>query len=279
MELFAKKENILLPLARRAAPAGLGEFAGQRHLVGPDAPIRCALEAGRPFNAIFFGPPGCGKTALARVMAKGLGLEAVEISCVTTGVPVIRQTMEAARLRHEGGGKPTFFVLDEIHHLNRTQQDILLPYMESGAIALIGLTTENPFFYIHRAVLSRALVYEFNRLEDEDLDHILKNGLELCAKEGKDLRLDREAARYLVRFASGDARKLMNALEFLAGHGGKGAREGEFKRQDLERLLGLKQLTYDKKEDSHYDTASAFIKAMRGSDPDATVYWLAKMIA
>lgn len=276
MELFQQQQIGRLPLARRASPDRLDEFAGQEHLLGLGAPIRRALESRQPVNAVFFGPPGCGKTALARLMAKNFGLEAVEISCVTTGAPAIRKAMEAASLRFEAGGKPTLLVLDEIHHLNRTQQDTLLPYMESGAVALIGLTTENPFFYIHRAVLSRALVYEFKKLEDRNIERILQRSLELCCKESKPPALEEAAKNYLVRFASGDARKLLNAVEFLASQTTE--KSGPWNREEIEKLLGLKQIAYDKKEDSHYDTASAFIKSMRGSDPDAAVYWLAKML-
>ncbi len=276
-ELFtATSPQAWAPLALRIAPKDLSGFAGQEHLVGPDGPLRKVFEHPEPLNAIFFGPPGCGKTALARLIGGSQQLKTVELSCVEHGIPKIREVITQAGVSRSNTGKPTLLVLDEIHHLNRTQQDILLPYMESGVIAMIGMTTENPFFYIHKAVLSRALVFEFKSLEPEALASLLEKALLELAGEDKILRLTQEAKISLCRFCNGDARKLINALEFLALQAHK--TEGSFDATDLKRLLGSRQVAYDKKADSHYDMASAFIKSMRGSDPDAAIYWMTKML-
>src|SRR3989338_4809694 len=158
MELFepqAINRKILEPLALKAAPKTLEEFVGQKQLVGPDGPLRKAFEARVPLNAIFYGPPGSGKTALARLLAGNLNAHCVQVSCVTTGIPKIKEAIGEAEIRAHASGQPTLLVLDEIHHFNRTQQDVLLPYIETGVVTVIGITTENPFFYIHKALLSR----------------------------------------------------------------------------------------------------------------------------
>ncbi|MBI4667872.1 MAG: replication-associated recombination protein A [Elusimicrobia bacterium] len=277
MELFEQIKAEWVPLARRAAPKNLDEFVGQKHLVGPQGPLRLAIESGKPLSAIFFGPPGCGKTSLARILAQKQSLDCVEISCAVSGIPKIREAIATAEMKLKMHGKTTLLVLDEIHHLNRSQQDILLPYAESGVIALIGVTTENPYFYIHKAVLSRALVFEFKNLNDGDLSEILDKALKAMAENKRQVELSDDAKRFLAHFASGDGRRLLNALEFLETVASESSKN-IWQPKDLENFLGRRQVIYDKKEDSHYDTASAFIKAMRGSDPDAAVYWLAKML-
>ncbi len=238
-------------------------------------PLRLALQSEAFISSIFFGPPGCGKTAMARVIANEQKLSFQAISCVVHGISKIREALNQATLNKQIQGKPTLLVLDEIHHLNRTQQDILLPYMENGDIVLIGLTTENPFFYIHKAIISRALVFEFKSLPSEELAIILDRSLDALKKDKKQIHLEPEAENFIIAFAAGDARKLLNALEFLANL--KPTRQ-TIKAEDLKSLLGKKQLLYDKKEDFHYDMASAFIKSMRGSDPDAAIYWMTRML-
>ncbi|MBI4064247.1 MAG: replication-associated recombination protein A [Elusimicrobia bacterium] len=277
MELFSTTKAEWVPLAKRLLPSKIGDFFGQEHLLGREGSLRLALEAGQPMSAIFFGPPGAGKTSLAHLMARSWTLDYVEISCASSGLPKIREAIGQAEMRLKTTGRTTLLVLDEIHHLNRTQQDILLPYMESGVIALVAMTTENPFFYIHKAILSRALVFEFKSLTDGNLAQILSRALKILSADGQSLGLKEESQEFLAHFAAGDARRLLNTVEFLSRMEAK-APAGGWVPKDLERLLGRRQVLYDKKEDNHYDVASALIKSMRGSDPDAAVYWLARML-
>lgn len=270
------------PLAARLAPKELGEFAGQEDVLGEGKLLRRAIEAGTLQSAVFFGPPGCGKTALARYIAGRANAKTFELNAVMAGVPDLRKIIEYSR--GLGGGlaarQRVLLVLDEIHHFNRTQQDVLLPSVERGDIILIGMTTENPFFYINQALLSRFIVVEFKPLVAAHLSEIFDRAL--THPEGL-LNLKPEvtpgAKKYLVENCSGDARRLLNALE-LAAVTTKPGRDGARKideavaRESIQR----RSLRYDRSSDEHYDHISAFIKSMRGSDPDAAVYWLAKML-
>ncbi|HAN04354.1 MAG: AAA family ATPase [Elusimicrobia bacterium GWA2_64_40] len=270
------------PLAARLAPKELDEFAGQEDVLGPGKLLRRAIEADNLKSAVFFGPPGCGKTALARYIAGRANAKTFELNAVMAGVPDLRKIIEYSR--GLGGGlarsQRVLLVLDEIHHFNRTQQDVLLPSVEKGEIILIGMTTENPFFYINQALLSRFIVVEFKPLKSEHLSAILERAL--THPEGL-ANLKPEvtpgAKKYLVENSSGDARRLLNALELgivttKPGKSGRRVVDEAVARESIQR----RSLRYDRSSDEHYDHISAFIKSMRGSDPDAAVYWLAKML-
>jgi len=270
------------PLAARLAPKNLADFAGQEHILGPGKLLRRAIESDNLKSAVFFGPPGAGKTALARYIASRANAKTFDLNAVMAGVADLKKIIEYSR--GLGGGlaenQRVLLVLDEIHHFNRTQQDVLLPSVEKGEIILIGMTTENPFFYINQALLSRFIVVEFKQLTIEHLSTIFDRAL--TAEAGlKALKpeVTPEAKRYLVENSSGDARRLLNALELAVittapDKDGRRLIDEAVARESIQR----RSLRYDRSSDEHYDHISAFIKSMRGSDPDAAVYWLAKML-
>ncbi len=273
---MADDEN-LMPLAARQAPKTLEDFAGQPHLLGRGKMLRRLLETDTLKSAVFFGPPGCGKTATARYIASRTNAVTVELNAAAAGVADLKKVLAEAkeRMKNPGfGERRTLVILDEIHHFNKTQQDVLLPSVERGEIILIGITTENPYFYINTALLSRFSVFEFKPLGPEDLRKIL---FRAAAKENA--KLTDEATEYFIVQSNGDGRKMLNALEIAVlttEPDGAG-----IKQIDLEiakECIQKRHLNYDKKGDEHYDIISAFIKSMRGSDPDATVYWLARML-
>ena len=266
-----------MPLAARQAPKTIEDFAGQPHLLGPGKMLRRLLETDTLKSAVFFGPPGCGKTATARYVASRTQAHVVELNAAAAGVADIKKVIAEAK---ERARTPTFderrtlLILDEIHHFNKTQQDTLLPSVERGDIILIGITTENPYFYINNALLSRFSVFEFKSLSPKDLEKILNR-----AAEKEKINLTPDAKDYFITQANGDGRKILNALEIAVlttepdGNG--------IKQVDLataQECIQKRHLNYDKKGDEHYDIISAFIKSMRGSDPDAAVYWLARML-
>lgn len=269
------------PLALRMTPRTLDELVGQEHLLSPGKLLRRAVETDRLGSAIFYGPPGCGKSALVRVIAALTQSEVEEHNAVTAGVADIRKTIERAKERRSIGQK-TLLLLDEIHHFNRTQQDALLPDVERGQITLIGLTTENPYFYVNKALLSRAQVFEFKTLEDGHLETILKRALTDAERGLGKTKVDLtpEAKAHLIQTAEGDARRLLNALE-LGVLSTPRDRQGivPFPLSVAEESVQKRALSYDKSGDQHYDMASAFIKSLRGSDPDAALYWMARMLA
>lgn len=273
---MADDEN-LMPLAARQAPKTLEDFAGQPHLLGRGKMLRRLLETDTLKSAVFFGPPGCGKTATARYIASRTNAVTVELNAAAAGVADLKKVLAEAkeRMKNPGfGERRTLVILDEIHHFNKTQQDVLLPSVERGDIILIGITTENPYFYINTALLSRFSVFEFKPLGPGDLRKIL---FRAAAKENA--KLTDEATEYFIVQSNGDGRKMLNALEIAVlttEPDGAG-----IKQIDLEiakECIQKRHLNYDKKGDEHYDIISAFIKSMRGSDPDATVYWLARML-
>ena len=269
-------ENFM-PLAARQAPKKIEDFAGQPHLLGPGKMLRRLLETDTLKSAVFFGPPGCGKTATARYVASRTQAHVVGLNAAAAGVAELKKLLPEAKERMR---TPTFeerrtlVILDEIHHFNKTQQDVLLPSVERGDIILIGITTENPYFYINNALLSRFSVFEFKPLAEADLRKILAR-----AAQKENVKLSDDAAQYFITQANGDGRKLLNALE-IAVLTTEPDKDG-LKQVDLavaQECIQKRHLNYDKKGDEHYDIISAFIKSMRGSDPDAAVYWLARML-
>lgn len=270
-------EETTVPLAARQAPKKLEDFAGQPHLLGPGKMLRRLLEADMIKSAVFFGPPGCGKTATARYIASRTQAITVELNAAAAGVADIKKVLAEAKDRARTATfeqKRTLVILDEIHHFNKTQQDVLLPSVEKGEIILIGITTENPYFYINTALLSRFSVFEFKALADTDLRKIL-----LRAAAAEKAQIDDDAAEFIITQSNGDSRKMLNAAE-LAFVTTQPSKDG-LKHIDLataKECIQRRHLNYDKKGDEHYDIISAFIKSMRGSDPDAAVYWLARML-
>ena len=274
-ELNNSKQKIM-PLAARLAPKTLEEFAGQQDILGQGKMLRRLIEADKIRSAVFFGPPGVGKTALARLIAKNTKAVVRELNAAACGVSELKQIIEEAKFKQENNlaaAQKTLLILDEIHHFNKTQQDVLLPSVESGLITLIGLTTENPYFYINNALLSRFSIFEFKALDNDALDKIIKK-----AAKTENFKINKEAKNFLITQANGDARRLLNALELAVlttpYEGGK----KEITLDIAKECIQVRHLNYDKKGDNHYDIISAFIKSMRGSDPDAAVYWLAKML-
>lgn len=269
------------PLAMRMTPCSLEEWAGQDQLLGEGKLLRRAVEADRLSSAIFFGPPGCGKSALARLIAKKTQAAVEEMNAVTAGVADVRAVIERAKDRRSMGNQKTLLILDEIHRFNRAQQDALLPDVERGLFTLIGLTTENPFFYVNSALTSRAQVFEFKPLTEEALEIVLDHAL-LNKERGlglKDIRLDANARVHLIAQANGDARRLLNALELAALTTSPDA-NGRIRvtLSIAEECVQKRSLVYDKSGDQHYDIASAFIKSLRGGDPDAALYWMSRML-
>ena len=266
----------LAPLAERMRPASLDEYAGQQHLIGKDAILRKAIESGNLPSMILWGPPGVGKTTLAYIISKQLHRPFFSLSAINSGVKDIREVIEkASKLKEEGENLPILFI-DEIHRFSKSQQDSLLGAVERGLVTLIGATTENPSFEVISALLSRCQVYVLKTLEEEELIGLLNRAL---TDDGYLKKKKIEIAEYeaLLRISGGDARKLLNALELVANTLGEKERKitNKLVLERIQQNLAL----YDKSGEQHYDIISAFIKSIRGSDPNAAVYWLARMIA
>ena len=261
------------PLAARMRPRTLDEVVGQEHLVGPDSAFRKAVESGMPHSAILYGPPGSGKTTIARAIAATLDGVFEEESAVNAGRAEIRAVIERAEQRLAQGGRRTVLFLDEIHRFNKAQQDALLPAVEAGTLTLIGATTENPYFEVNRALISRCQVYELEPLDPDDLKVVIERALTDPDRGAAGrVELAPDALELLAVKAGGDARSALSALERLAAEGGVA---------DAERAaeaLQTRAVGFDRDGDRHYDYASAWIKATRGSDPDASLYYLAVMI-
>ncbi len=268
------------PLAERLRPRSLEEFVGQEHLLGGDTPLGRLLASGRPASLIFWGPPGTGKTTLARLLARTWQAEFVEFSAVLSGVADIRRVVDEAKRRLRQGRRTVLFI-DEIHRFNKAQQDALLPHAESGVLTLLGATTENPSFEVIPALLSRLRVLVLHPLDEKALEAILERALS-DRQRGLGawrVELTPEARRHLVATAFGDARRMLGALEVAVQAAPLG--DGGVRRVDLkliEESVGKKALRYDKSGDEHYNLISALHKSLRGSDPDAALYWLARML-
>jgi putative ATPase len=268
------------PLAARMRPRDLSEFVGQPHVLGPGQLLRRAIEADRVQSMIFYGPPGTGKTSLARIIARQTRSKFERLSGVESNVAEVRRVLSLAANRLEHTGLPTILFIDEIHRFNKAQQDVLLPDVEAGVVRLIGATTHNPFFFVNSPLVSRSQVFELRPLSEADLCRLLRRALEDRERGlGElNLRADEAALGHLARLSDGDARKALNALELAALTTPPGP-DGilHIDLATAEQSIQKKAVVYDD-EDAHYDTISAFIKSMRGSDPDAALYWLAKMI-
>ncbi len=279
MDLF-REETVKEPLAYRMCPRTLEEYVGQEHILGEGKLLRRAIEADRITSIILYGPPGTGKTAMARVIAAKTKAHFEWLNAATAGLDDLRKVIQAARTR-KSRGIPTILFLDEIHRFNKLQQDALLPDVEEGNVILIAATVENPFFYVNSALLSRSQIFELKRLSEDDILKLLHSALEDRERGLGSLRtvVDDEALAHIARMSDGDARKALSALEIAALT--TGPDEDGAVRITLaiaEESIQKKVVVYDKKGDQHYDTISAFIKSMRGSDPDAAVYYLAKML-
>ncbi|QYJ14265.1 putative AAA domain-containing protein [Rubrobacter xylanophilus DSM 9941] len=269
MDLFDQsgRENLAAraPLAERLRPKTLDEVVGQGHLTGEGGPLREAVERGRVGSVILWGPPGTGKTTLARVLAASVEEEFIPLSAVTSGVKDLRAALDGARERLKYEGRGTLLFVDEVHRFNKAQQDALLPALEEGLVDFIGATTENPSFEVTAPLLSRSRVLRLRPLSEGDLETLLERGLSELG-----VGISGDARDYLLRLAGGDARRMLNALEVAA------AGRGRVEVKDVERALGQRALRYGREE--HYDVISAFIKSVRGGDPDAALHYLARMI-
>jgi putative ATPase len=262
-DLFGKREPAA-PLAEVLRPQSLDEVVGQRHLLGPGKPLRLAFESGKPHSMILWGPPGSGKTTIARLMAKAFDAEFIALSAVFSGVKDIREAVQKAEHTLAASGRGTILFVDEVHRFNKAQQDAFLPYVERGLFTFVGATTENPSFEVNSALLSRAAVYVLEPLSAEDMETLLARA---------SISVDEQAKARLIGFADGDARRLLNAVEILKNTGAQKI-DAEF----LEQTLAKNLRRFDKGGEQFYDQISALHKAVRGSDADASLYWLLRML-
>ncbi|MBN2100358.1 replication-associated recombination protein A [Candidatus Dojkabacteria bacterium] len=277
-----------VPLAARVRPQSLDDFAGQKHLVGSNGPIRNLIKSGKISSMIFWGPPGSGKTTLARIIANRVKAQFVQLSAVSAGKADVRKVIELARQTSKAyEGRKTILFLDEIHRFNKAQQDFLLPYVEDGTIILIGATTENPSFEVISALLSRCRVFVLERHKDDDLKLILERGIDDLKKKHalKDIDFEKKAVEVLVEGSNGDPRTLLNALEMAVnlaipgvGKKSKSSQNIKISLKNIEDALQHKALLYDKAGEEHYNIISALHKSMRSSDENASLYWLARML-
>ncbi len=282
-EIQKKNKNMkkIYPLAIKMRPKSLNEFVGQLHILGEDKLLRRAIDADRLTSLILYGPPGTGKTALAYIIANITKAYFYEINAVISNVQELREAIKSSKKQEELSGRKTILFIDEIHRFNKAQQDVLMPDVEKGNPVLIGATTHNPFFSLVSPLISRSIVFELKKLSKEDIVTILNNALKDKERGlGKmSIKIDEEVLYFLADSSDGDARKALNALEVgaLTTKVNK-SNIIDFNIKVAEESIQKKAVLYDRDEDGHYDTISAFIKSMRGSDPDAALYWLAKML-
>ena len=278
----AETKHQPVPLAARMRPRTLDEYVGQKHILGPGKLLRRAVEADRFTSLIFYGPPGTGKTSLAELIARGTKSRFINLSGVESNVKEIRKATEAARQFLRTRNEITTLFVDEIHRFNKSQQDVLLPHIERGTVRFIGATTHNPFFYINSPLVSRSQVFQLEPLEEPDLDELLQAAIKDPERGfGKmPLVVSEDAGKHLVTMCDGDARKLLTSFELAVLTTEPDDETGEIHitLEVAEDSIQKKTIVYDADGDAHYDTISAFIKSMRGCDPDATLYWLAKML-
>ncbi|MFH1846569.1 MAG: replication-associated recombination protein A [Candidatus Omnitrophota bacterium] len=283
MDLFEEKQTQIIKkrLSVRMCPETLEDFFGQEHIIGKGKLLRRAIESDRISSVIFFGPSGIGKTALAMIISRKTGAFFVRKNAVSSNVPEMRKIIDAAQKRKAINAKKTIMLLDEIHRFNKAQQDVLLPEVEEGNIILIGTTTENPYFSVNAALLSRSQIFELKPLTEKEILSLLKKALNdtIRGYGEKEILAEEDALAHLAKISDGDARKALNALE-IAVLTTEPEKDGTIRitLEEAEESIQKKAVLYDKDGDAHYDTISAYIKSMRGSDPDAALYWLAKMI-
>jgi putative ATPase len=274
----AENRQAALPLAARMRPRTLDEFVGQQHFLGEGKLLRRLLAADRLGSVIFYGPPGTGKTTLAHLLAQASRSKFVQLSAVASGVKEVREVLDAARDRLAAAAEKTLLFVDEIHRFNKAQQDVLLPDVEDGVVVLVGATTQNPFFAINSALVSRSRIFEFKPLDVADIKALVERALK-DPERGlgqHDVHMHPDALEFLAEVSDGDARRALSALEI--GVLSSDERPVEFTRALAEESVQRKAVEYDRTGDAHYDAISALIKSMRGSDPDAAIYWLARML-
>lgn len=285
MDLFEQHRQQLLeteaPLAARLRPRSLDDFVGQDEIVGPGRLLRRAIQADQLSSLIFYGPPGTGKTTLAQIIANTTQAHFVALNAVLAGIKDIRSAVDMAQDRRGQYGQRTILFVDEVHRFNKAQQDALLPWVENGTVILIGATTENPYFEVNKALVSRSQIFQLRSLTPDDLRQVLDRALQDKYFGYGDMAIELEdaATDHLINVANGDARALLNALELAI----------ETTDPDVNGIISItlavaeasiqrRAVLYDKEGDAHFDTISAFIKSLRGSDPDAALYWLARMV-
>lgn len=285
MDLFEynrqKNMKTEAPLAARLRPTTLEEFVGQQHIIGKDKLLYRAIKADQLNSILLYGPPGTGKTTLAKIIANTTKRSFVQINATTAGIKDIKEVVEEAKTRMGMSGDKTILFIDEIHRFNKTQQDALLPHVEEGTVILIGATTENPYFEVNKALVSRSIVFELKQLESSDIEKLILRAVN-DAEKGYgyfDIKAEDKAVKFLADVANGDARAALNAIELAVLTTDKDdSGVINITLEVAQECIQKRALNYEKNGDNHYDTISAFIKSMRGSDPDAALYYLAKMI-